>query len=110
MTDDDPTELDLVYDDLKRAQDRIERLEERCDAYKGQVEAGAAEIALLRKELGEAQAETVHTQDGLGALLHATEARIEQLEAALREIKDQYLTPDQSSAIAKAALNQKDSA
>jgi len=30
--------------------------------------------------------------------------RIERLEAALREIKDQYLTPDQSSAIAKAAL------
>ncbi len=31
-------------------------------------------------------------------------ARIEQLEAALREIKDQYLSPNQSSAIAKAAL------
>ncbi len=30
--------------------------------------------------------------------------RIEKLEAALRDIKDQYLSPDQSSAIAKAAL------
>jgi chromosome segregation ATPase len=31
-------------------------------------------------------------------------ARIKALEAALREIKDQYLTPDQSSAIARAVL------
>jgi hypothetical protein len=30
--------------------------------------------------------------------------RIEKLEAALREIKDQYLSPDQSSAIARKAL------
>ena len=30
--------------------------------------------------------------------------RVQVLEAALREIKDQLLSPDQSSAIAKAAL------
>jgi hypothetical protein len=32
------------------------------------------------------------------------EERIEKLEAALREIKDQYLTPDTASTIARAAL------
>jgi hypothetical protein len=31
-------------------------------------------------------------------------ASIEKLETALREIKDQYLSPDQSSAIARKAL------
>jgi hypothetical protein len=31
-------------------------------------------------------------------------ARIEALETALREIKDQYLAPEQSSAIARKAL------
>ncbi len=38
------------------------------------------------------------------SLYEVARARIEALEAALREIKDQYLTPDQSSAIARAAL------
>ena len=42
--------------------------------------------------------------DGLCAKIIEQRDRIEALEAALREIKDQYLTPDQSSAIARAAL------
>lgn len=33
----------------KEAADEIERLRERCEAYKGQVQAGAAEIERLRK-------------------------------------------------------------
>jgi hypothetical protein len=39
-------------------------------------------------------------------LAHPNEAadRIEALETALREIKDQYLAPEQSSAIARKAL------
>ena len=37
---------------------------------------------------------------------NAAADRIEALEAALREIKDQYLTPEQSSAIARKALDQ----
>ena len=42
--------------------------------------------------------------DNFVGLLDEAADRIEALEAALREIKDQYLTPDQSSAIARAAL------
>lgn len=34
---------------MREAADEIERLTERCEAYKGQVEAGAAEIERLRK-------------------------------------------------------------
>ena len=40
----------------------------------------------------------------LEQLVQSQASRILHLEGALREIKDQYLTPDQSSAIAKAAL------
>jgi len=35
-------------------QAEIERLRERCEAYKGQVEAGSHEIERLRSELGTA--------------------------------------------------------
>jgi hypothetical protein len=38
------------------------------------------------------------------ATMNIAAARIEALEAALREIKDCYLPSDQSSAIARAAL------
>jgi chromosome segregation ATPase len=41
------------------------------------------------------------------ATMDSARARIEQLEAALREIKDQLLTSDQASAIARAALTPK---
>jgi hypothetical protein len=40
----------------------------------------------------------------LHGVIAARAIRIGRLEAALREIKDQYLSPDQSSAIARAAL------
>lgn len=42
------------------------------------------------------------------AIERALRIRIEVLEAALREIKDCLLSPDQSSAIAKAALAPQD--
>lgn len=35
----------------KDAADEIERLRDRCEAYKGQVEAGATEIARLRAQI-----------------------------------------------------------
>ena len=40
----------------------------------------------------------------LQAQIDHAQKRIEALEGCLREIKDQYLAPDQSSAIARAAL------
>jgi hypothetical protein len=43
----------IVMDD---AADEIERLTERCSAYKGQVEAGAAEIASLKARVAELEA------------------------------------------------------
>ena len=52
-------------------------------------------VERLRKEL---------VTDDFTKLMEEAADRIEALEAALREIKDQYLTPDQSSAIARAAL------
>jgi hypothetical protein len=50
------------------------------------------------------EAEVARLNSIIEKMLNAEAARIEALEAALREIKDQYLTPQQSSAIAKAAL------
>lgn len=46
----------IPCDDLKEAADEIERLTERCSAYKGQVEAGAAEIAALKARVAELEA------------------------------------------------------
>jgi predicted RNase H-like nuclease (RuvC/YqgF family) len=39
--------------DLQAAEARVEKLEERCSAYKGQVEAGASEIERLRARVEE---------------------------------------------------------
>jgi hypothetical protein len=43
----------------QRLRDEIERLRERCEAYKGQVEAGAAEIGRLK-----AQPQTASDREG----------------------------------------------
>jgi hypothetical protein len=49
--------------------------------------------------------ETMH-RDVLVEILRQQHFRIEALEAALREIKDCYCSPEQSHAIARAALKQ----
>ena len=51
----------IVMDD---AADEIERLTERCSAYKGQVEAGAAEIATLKARVAELEAALQFIADG----------------------------------------------
>jgi prefoldin subunit 5 len=43
--------------------DEIERLRNRCEAYKGQVESGAAEIAALKARVAELEA-TLSTNPG----------------------------------------------
>jgi uncharacterized coiled-coil protein SlyX len=68
--------------------------------YQSLYETAKARIEALEKH------KRLQTEDimNLGAQLGQAWVRIEALEGCLREIKDQYLTPDQSSAIAKAAL------
>lgn len=56
------------------AADEIERLRERCEAYKGQVEAGAAEIERLRQRCG-----------ALDALERAGQAEIDKLRAQVEQ-------------------------
>ena len=63
-------------------------------------DCGADRIEALEFELKAAKSE-IEIAD---SVIEQKHARNEALEAALREIKDQYLTPDQSSAIARAAL------
>jgi prefoldin subunit 5 len=49
----------MDMDEMKKADDtayEIDRLTERCSAYKGQVEAGAAEIAALKARVAELEA------------------------------------------------------
>ena len=88
----------LALDAMKKAADRIEALEAAHLAR-----TGAGEMSELAERL------RFNAYWGIPdftnkQLLNEAAARIEALEAALREIKDQYLTPDQSSVIARAAL------
>ena len=46
----------------------------------------------------------IHCVETLERAVLEQSARINEMRAALREIKDQYLTPEQSSALAKVAL------
>jgi uncharacterized coiled-coil protein SlyX len=82
---------------LDEAADRIEALEA---ALMAEWAARDDRIEALEAQIAE---DTIRLKEDTDVMVEAT-ARIEALEAALREIKDQYLEPNQSSAIAKAAL------
>lgn len=69
----------------------ITRLEERCAAYKGQVEAGAAEIERVAKERDEALANHQWAEarlDASEARADALQAEVVRLRAALERISD----------------------
>jgi len=101
----------------------IERLEGRCAAYKGQVEAGAAEIERLTKERDEALADLKTAAEDAAYLLPAkvtaererdeARAEVERKDAALRLIESwepatQEMTlAHQMAEVARAALTAK---
>ena len=67
---------------LPHSQPSTERLLERCEAYKGQVEAGASEIAALKARIEELESDSAECR-----LLAADNfRRAKKAEAALREI------------------------
>lgn len=54
--DDDGNYIGTTWPMMLEAADEIERLHERCDAYKGQVKCGSEEISRLRLQLADAEA------------------------------------------------------
>ena len=50
---------DAAINCAKVAQEQIEKLTERCEGYKGQVEYGAAEIARLKTALTESRGDAL---------------------------------------------------
>lgn len=70
------------------AADEITKLTERCSAYKGQVEAGAAEIARLRSDLATARKALENARAALadGAFTGPfVDVALEQINAALAQ-------------------------
>ena len=89
-----------MSDLLEEAAAMIMKLSDRLESRLEEVAVLQSHIEMLEAE---ANKDAVRLKEDTDIMTKAAD-RIEALEGALREIKDQYLTPDQSSAIAKAAL------
>jgi chromosome segregation ATPase len=64
---------DYRQGDRHLAADEIERLRERCEAYKGQVEAGSAEITRLRASRDEVVEECAKVAEASSVMLACPE-------------------------------------
>jgi len=71
--------------------EELEKLRERCEAYKGQVEAGAAEIARLQDALNQAEELAELYANSRPAAQPAGNAAVEALAEALRGLE--YIAP-----------------
>ncbi len=80
--------------------DKLQKRIEKLEAALKDIQARAVGVNPPRHTWYYDRAEDALNTNGVVA----ANTHIEKLEAALREIKDQYLSPDQSNAIAKAAL------
>ena len=96
--DDKPTELDLVYSDLERATARIEKLDEDILDRESLLRAAGKRLADVDTAMVNAM-----------ALIKLQGARIEELEATLREIAGGCLSSGNSwktmRELARAALD-----
>jgi len=102
-------EAELTFSDIVTMSAKIERLTERCEAYKGQVKAGQDEIERIKAErnrLYEAgtnsEVDAIHQRERAEAAESKLEAARKALEAAKDAFKIMKFNRDDWPAIARA--------
>lgn len=73
-------------------QEQFKKLEERCEAYKGQVKAGALELERLHAEVARLRAERDDYRDCIKTTDIIYKVNIEQLHTILKECADSLET------------------